>query len=169
MFSSRQIMDLLYVENIEESAKVLVLLMFCFIAISATYIYGTLLTANGSLKTLNKIAIIGLVVNIVLNLIFIPSFKAYGAAATTLITQVLVVIMQIFVVKKKFKPQKNIYYILKLIAVIFITILIGFLIQILEIHWLLKSLAILISAATAVIIFRLIKISDILRFIKQPA
>ena len=51
------------------------------------YVYSTLLTANGSLKTLNIIAFVGVVVNLSLNFYLIPQDKAIGGAITSFITQ----------------------------------------------------------------------------------
>lgn len=70
-------------------------LLFCFIAISTTYIFGTLLTANGNLKTLNWLAFGGVILNILLNLYLIPTHGAFGAAIASLITQFITVIGQI--------------------------------------------------------------------------
>jgi len=70
---------------------------------SATqYVFGTLLTANGSLKYLNIIAGCGFIANITLNLILIPRMQAEGAAIASLTTQLLVPGIQIFVVRKMF-------------------------------------------------------------------
>ncbi len=110
---SNKLMGLMYKGNTDASG-VLVLLMFCFVAISSTYIFGTLLTANGSLRTLNKLAIGGMVLNLVLNYILIPKFKAEGSAIASLVTQSLIVIAQIFVVKKVFNFRVNYIFIISL-------------------------------------------------------
>ena len=86
-FYSNYIMELLNTNHIDESAKVFGVLMSCFIAISITYVFGTLLTANGNLMQLNIMASIGMVLNIVLNIFLIPLYKAYGSALSSLITQ----------------------------------------------------------------------------------
>lgn len=98
-----QVMDLLYVHHPMESSSVLALLMVSFLFISSIYIFGTLLTANGSLRHLNFISILGVVVNILLNLILIPQYKVIGAAIASLSTQGLIVILQLFVVYRIFQ------------------------------------------------------------------
>lgn len=62
-------------------------LMGAFPAFSMMYIFSTLLTANGNLKLLNKIAIAGVAVNITLNLVLIKATLALGAAMATCLTQ----------------------------------------------------------------------------------
>lgn len=71
-----EIMSLLYKSNTAYSSDILGLLMIGFTGIAMTYIFGTLLTANGSLKQLNIMAFSGMVLNVVLNLILIPQFQA---------------------------------------------------------------------------------------------
>ena len=106
-FFSNEIMEVLYVSNTANSAKVLQVLMICFVAIGSTYIFGTLLTANGSLKILNQLALGGMVLNFVLNFLLIPQYQAEGSAYASLITQFLIIIAQVFIAKKVFKFKVN--------------------------------------------------------------
>ena len=113
-FSSAEIMGILYKNHVHDSAQILPILMLCFVAIATTYIYGTLLTANGSLLILNKLAIGGLVLNLVLNFILIPLYQGYGSAVASLFTQLVIVIAQIFYVRNLFKVDLDTQFILKL-------------------------------------------------------
>lgn len=135
---SKEIMNTLYDANTVESAQVLSVLMTCFVAIASTYIFGTLLTANGSLRILNKLAIGGMLFNFVLNLVLIPQFQAAGSALASLATQFLIVILQIFIVKKVFNFKINYKFIGAIALYVFIIIVLvnainlyvsGFLIQ----------------------------------------
>lgn len=113
---SDEIMQLMYKPEFQESetayllrigsySAIFPLLMGSFFCLSTTYVFGTLLTANGSLKQLNIVAASGVVINILLNLIFIPKFKAVGAAWTSLCVQALTATMQYVIAKRilKFK------------------------------------------------------------------
>ena len=82
-------------------------LMLCFTAVSSTYVFSTLLTANGNLKQLNIMAIIGILINLVLNIILIPNHKALGSAYSSLITQFFTAAIQIYFVYKIFKFKIN--------------------------------------------------------------
>jgi len=93
-----EIMDWLYIESTVEYGKVFGVLMLSFIGIASMYIFGTLLLANGSLKMLNWIAFIGLLLNLGLNFYLIPHFYAYGAALATLVTQSFVALAQVLTV-----------------------------------------------------------------------
>ena len=101
-FFKNDLIYVLYNEHIAESSKVFGVLILGFIPIASSYIFGTLLTANGNLKELNIMAGIGVILNLVLNFILIPELKAYGAALASLTTQLLTAIMQIFIAHKVF-------------------------------------------------------------------
>ena len=92
---------------LNKSFNIFPILMFCFLFISCTYVFGTLLTANGNLKLLNQIAFFGMILNLVLNYFLIHSSGALGASVSSLITQSLTALIQIFVCLKIFKL--NIY------------------------------------------------------------
>ncbi|MCB0402319.1 MAG: polysaccharide biosynthesis C-terminal domain-containing protein [Flavobacteriales bacterium] len=126
---SDEIMEILYVQNTGHAAQVLGVLMICFIAISTTYIFGTLLTANGSLKLLNKLAISGMLLNFTLNMIFIPEFKAVGSAYASLITQFLIVIIQIIAAKKLFAFQFNSKFIITLSVYLMLLLVLAYLVN----------------------------------------
>ncbi len=97
-----EIMHLLYVEHIDESSRVFGFLMIGFTAVSMSYLYGTLLTANGNLRQLNMLAAGAMVLNIVLNLILIPRLFAFGAAIASLVTQGVMAVAQAFLSKRLF-------------------------------------------------------------------
>ncbi len=101
-FFRNDIIYVLYNDHIKESAKVFEILILGFIPISVSYIFGTLLTANGNLKELNIMAGTGVLLNLILNFILIPELKAYGAALASLITQSLTAIMQVLIARKIF-------------------------------------------------------------------
>jgi O-antigen/teichoic acid export membrane protein len=108
VFYSSDIMILLYNKNyIPGTEKVFALLMSCFIAISTTYVFGTLLTANGNLKELNIMAGSGMLINILLNFYLIPRYFALGAAVSSMITQFLTAAIQLVMVHRFFKFRVN--------------------------------------------------------------
>lgn len=129
IFYSKEFMELLYpqqeFEPIEDfqyriaaSSKILIILMGSFVSISVTYIFGTLLTANGNLRQLNIVAACGVVINLTLNFIFIPHFQAVGAAFTSLCVQFTTCVIQFFIAKKTFNLCLGISFWLRLLAFI---------------------------------------------------
>lgn len=105
-FFQYEIMNFLYIEANQYYGQIFGLLMFSFVGMASVYVYGSLLTANGSLKILNSIAISGVVLNIGLNLLFIPDLQAYGASIATLITQSLVALAHIVFVWMIFRKKE---------------------------------------------------------------
>jgi O-antigen/teichoic acid export membrane protein len=101
--------DLVYLINygVTDSAKIFSVLMCCFMATSTTYVFGSLLTANESLKQLNTMALIGICLNFTLNLLLIPHFKAMGAAVSSLVTQFLTAGIQVYLAYKIFRFRIN--------------------------------------------------------------
>ncbi len=122
-FYSTEIMGWLYKDYITESAPIFATLMFGFIPISTTYIFGTLLTANGSIRELNIMATFGMVLNISLNIMLIPLYKAQGAAAVSLFTQVITAVAQVFIAVKIFHLSVKWLFIFRMI--VFASILVG--------------------------------------------
>lgn len=102
-----ELIGLRYNSATVESATTFGILILSFIPVSITYVFGTLLTANGSLKKLNWMAFAGLILNLILNFIFIDKWQAKGAAISTLITQWVMAIIQIILVHQEFKLKFN--------------------------------------------------------------
>jgi len=102
IFYRVEIMNLLYEDLSPDSYIIFALLISTFLPISATYIFGTLLTANGSLKQLNIMAVVGVAINLSLNFMLIPILGAKGAAITSIVTQSFTAITQIFIAKHFF-------------------------------------------------------------------
>lgn len=95
------VLSLLYKEHIQESMSVFSLLIPCIIPISLMYVFGTLLTANGSMRKLNLTAIVGIFVNILVNFLLIPRLEAQGAAIASLSTQSVVSLLQFIIAMRE--------------------------------------------------------------------
>jgi O-antigen/teichoic acid export membrane protein len=67
--------------------KILSLLILSFIPIASSYVFTTLLASNASLKALNIIGVIAVILNVIANYLLIPKYGALGAVYATLITQ----------------------------------------------------------------------------------
>ncbi len=120
-FYSNEIMHLQYGEHLLGDEPILfALLMNCFIAVSTTYVFGSLLTANGNLRELNIMAFCGMVLNIGLNILFIKVFEleARGTAISSLSTQLLTSLIQVLIVQRIFKFRIN--YRLLMTLVVFV-------------------------------------------------
>jgi len=126
-FLCTEIIELRYPQCSENADIIFGFLILSFIPVSLGYVFGTLLTANGSLKILNYIALIALVVSVVLNLITIPRGGALGASIVALITQWVAAILQIVFAYRTFKYKLNIKLYTSLITLCGVTVATHFL------------------------------------------
>lgn len=99
---AKEVMDLRYHEHTDQSAPAFAVLIWSFVAVSTTYVFGTLLTAAGELRMLNYMAAGGMVLNIALNLVLIPRYAVLGAAWASLITQGLTALVQVWIAHRHF-------------------------------------------------------------------
>jgi O-antigen/teichoic acid export membrane protein len=97
LLSVNPLMEILYNQHSEQSAKALFFLIIGFGGICLSYIFGTLLTSAGKLMVLNRIAILGLIINLVSNLFLIPAYGSTGAAISSMVTQLFVGLVQVFI------------------------------------------------------------------------
>jgi len=70
--------------------EVLGLLIWSFVPVSVTYIFSTLLTARERMMRMNRFFLVGIVLDVVLNLLLIPRWQALGSAAAAVVTQVFI-------------------------------------------------------------------------------
>ena len=167
VFYRGQVMDLLYSSHVAESAPIFALLISGFVAISMVYIYGTLLTANGSLRQLNIVAFCGMVFNIAMNFVLIPRYGALGAAIVSLATQSLTAFAQIAIAFSIFglKFRGHTQYML-LIYVLGI-VAFGFASTHLPFGWSCNALIMLVAAGLWAFVLRLVSVGDFVKLLKM--
>lgn len=163
-----EIMDLLYNENVQTSSAFFGILMFSFLGMAGTIIYGTLLTANGSLKALNITSAIAVVINITLNIILIPRYQAFGAALACLATQVFAGCSQYIITAVKFQFRLNYGLIFRLVIYISGVIVIAIGSHGLGIAWWISFLGMLLAAMVFAMILNLINLRGMVRLIFSP-
>ncbi len=156
-----ELLELRY-ENVSElSAKSFGYLILSFIPISFTYIYGTLLTANGNLRQLNSMAFFGLALNLILNFILIPRYEAEGAAIATLITQWLTALIQVVLVYRILKLKVNIKLVGTLVALALVVTGSYYATQALDFSFSMSLASVFITGILAAFFVRLLRISDL--------
>jgi O-antigen/teichoic acid export membrane protein len=167
VFYGKEIMEALYHTHLNESAAVFSVLMFGFTGICTTYIFGTLLTANGSLHQLNIMAFCGLIVNVMLNLILIPHFQALGSAFASLTTQVVTGLIQILLAWKILKLEVNAKYIMELVSFFVLILVAGFIINLVAYPWLWKMLFFILLSTSIAVAMRLLDIKGLISILKS--
>jgi O-antigen/teichoic acid export membrane protein len=119
-----EIVDILYHKQDAIYGEVMGVLLLSFVIFSCIYIYSTLLTANNSLRKMNKIFVFSILINVVANLILIPIYKSLGASIATLLTQGFTLTGIIILCHKEFNLpfQKSMFVRLMLFFISFIGI-----------------------------------------------
>lgn len=178
LFYKNEVMQLLYHQHseetilqyqirIRETATIFSVLMFSYISISTTYIFGTLLTANGSLKVLNYTAAFGVLLSVVLNFALIPTFKALGAAYASLVAQSITAILQLGIAFYILKLTMNKAYLIKLLAFVALVFGFSFIAPQLPFHWIFQIVTILISSVIVAFALRLLALKSLLSILKN--
>ena len=124
VFYSTDIIYLIYGNKYHDASSVLCILIWtvCLLFISGAA--NSLLNASHKEVTVTKIYAIAAAFNIVLNLFMIPYFTYNGAAITTVLSELLIVIIQFYVIYKiGHRPNKKLYY--DLIKIIIGSIVLG--------------------------------------------
>lgn len=118
MFYSLDIIQLIYGNQYDDAASVLSILIWtvCLLFISGAS--NTLLNASHKEVTVTKIYALAAVFNVILNFFMIPYFSYNGAAITTVLSDLLIVALQTYVIHKiGHKVNKRLYVDLIKIAV----------------------------------------------------
>lgn len=165
IFYAQNFFDKIYTGN-TEGYLILAILMNCFTAISLTYIFGALLTASGNLKQYNYMAVGGILINFILNVILIPKYHAIGSAIASLITQFLMGFCQVYLCYKVFKFKIN----KRILLALFLFIIGLFFINIFTINltkqWMLNFIIMLTFSGLLAFVTGMINPKSVLRFLK---
>jgi O-antigen/teichoic acid export membrane protein len=117
-FYHMDVMMLLSKTSPVESGHVFKYVMISFVAMCVMYIFGTLLTANGSLKLLNTLALTALVINLTVNLFLQPQLGAQGAAIAAVCTHSFIALTNMYFALKSLTVKLNIDYLTRFFAVL---------------------------------------------------
>ncbi len=143
------------------------MLMICFIFMTVTYIFGTLLTANGNLRALNIAAASGVFINIGLNYYLIPKHGAYGAATASLITQGVTALIQVYLVYRIIDLKFSVKPFLPIIVFATSIIITAIIVQKIDISWIKQFSLIIILGVFYAFLTRMINIKGIIQLLNE--
>jgi len=153
--------------RIQQASDIFSVLMFSFVAVSTIYIFGTLLTAKGSMKLLNIVAGIGVILSLGLNFILIPHFMALGSAYASLITQTLTAFVQVLIVQYIFKFRINYKYIFTLVAFVLGVIIFSYISTLLPFLWIVNIALIGMASFSLALLLKLFSIKELVKIFKD--
>jgi len=138
-----------------------------YVFTSSTYIFGTLLTANGNLKLLNYIALFGVLISLVVNFTFIPQFQAIGSAWASLSAQGITAILQLAMAFYIFPIAFEKSYIFRLIGYFVIIIILSWLSTQLPIMWIAQLAVLIIAILATALLLKLLDVKSFISIIKN--
>lgn len=156
-----------YALRLEQTSRVFGILMCGFIPISTTYIFGTMLTANGNLKQLNIVAACGMALNLSLNFILIPRMASTGSAYASLSTQLITSAIQVVLAAKIFRFKTDYRYLIMLLVFVISVLLMTILSKMLPFDWKLNLLIMGVAAMVVASLTRLIYLKSLFGLMKK--
>ena len=152
MFYSSDIIYLIYGHEYDAASSPLSILIWTVCLIFICGAGNTLLNASHKEVTVTKIYAAAALFNILLNLIMIPHFSYNGAAISTVLSDLLILIIQSYVIYKLgHKPNKKLY--IDLIKIIIGSIILGIILHILNLNiWIAIPVGIIIYLATTILL-----------------
>lgn len=170
-FFNQPIMQMLYPALPSSKGNVLFWLCCAFPALSISNVYSTLLTANGNLKIMIRIAIVGVIINMGLNLFIIPTYYAEGAAIVACITQTAVALGYLFFAKRELSLAKDMRWAFSFLYYLLLLGFIGLVISRLTIPWPVQFFIVLFAGLAMIFLMRFLDISSFQKLLtlkKQP-
>ncbi len=114
-FFGNEIMLLQHHDATQYDSRVFSVLMMTFPAYCLTYIYATLLTANGNLRILILISAIGVCISLCNNLWLIPRYGALGAAITACCTSLTIAALNVIVATRHFGFKRDAVWFVRIV------------------------------------------------------
>ena len=161
------VMQLLYTEATPYWGQVLGTLIWTFPAVCGTYIYGTLLTANGRLAPMNYLFAGSIGLNVLLNALLIPRFEAVGAALATDITQWGVLIGQILLATRLVELRIPGAWVLRVLGFMALTGMSAVGLSVLNTHWLVAFIGGGLAAIGWAFVVGLVRVDLVRRFLAE--
>ena len=165
-FYSYELMDLMYTDHVNESAEVFRILMLGFMGVSTTYVFGTLLTANGNLRILNTVAAGGMVLNLLINIILVPRLMAVGSAWASLITQMSMAVIQTFIAVRLFKFKTDWKFIIAVATFLAGVIIINYFSKMLTDDWRINIVVMFAASTGLAMALKLLNIKGFIEILK---
>ncbi|MEO1262286.1 MAG: oligosaccharide flippase family protein [Bacteroidota bacterium] len=172
-FFQKEIMELLYplsvnAENVGYYGETMGYLILTLVPFSGVYIYSTLLTANNSLAKMNRLYVVGIVVNVLLNLLLIPRQQAIGSALAAFITHSVVLAGMVWLAKKELRLPTRFMQIVKVVGFTLVTLVANYAIyHFISFNWVIKFITCILSGSVLAFLFKLIQLNVLFNLVKK--
>jgi len=137
--------------------EVLGVLIWAFVPVSITYIFSTLLTARERMMRMNRFFVIGIVLDLGLNLLLIPYWQAIGSAVAALATQVFIASAMVWLCVREFEFKPSRLGLIQTFGFFAFTVFSDwFLFEIITLAWPLKFVTALGLGLVGLFLFRMV-------------
>lgn len=154
---SEDILGLLYNSPAAVAVTAFSLLMMALMPVGIIYIYSTVMTAAGRMKTLGLITGTGMALNITLNMVLVPSMAGAGAAVAALGTQLYVAILCTVTVHRQIIRVTRLRHAIAFAVMVMVTFATGLISRFSGISWPVIAALQLIMGSLTALILRLIE------------
>jgi O-antigen/teichoic acid export membrane protein len=168
-FYNTDIMLLLSKTSPLQSAPVFKVVMLSFVAMCVMYIFGTLLTANGNLSILNKLAAIALLINIVLNLSLQPKLGAQGAAMAITFTHGFIALTNMYFAVRYLKLSLDLSFVFNVIITLVLTIVVAKVCEFMNVPVATATVCVMGAVILMLFVTRLLKINQLKQLLPSKA
>jgi O-antigen/teichoic acid export membrane protein len=158
-----------FAAKLAESSSVYGILMFCFLGTTTMYIFSTLLTANGSLKQLNLVALGGIAINFTMNLVLVPRLSATGAAFSSLATQILTAGTHVLLAMHYFRLTIKYRFILSVVIFAALIVLVNMVSVRLPYSWQVNFILMTLAGILLAFALRLVNVMEIIRVLREKS
>ncbi|MCW5922928.1 MAG: polysaccharide biosynthesis C-terminal domain-containing protein [Saprospiraceae bacterium] len=143
-------------------------LIWAFVPVSLTYIFGTLLTAHEKLREMGRVFIFGILLNLVLNLFLIPRYQAFGTALAAVLTQSFVSVGMMWLCAKTFDfwPSQK-WWLRKAGFAAFVLAASWFVFEKTDLDWWVKCGIGLLAGAVGAVVFKMADWQRAVAFLKK--
>jgi O-antigen/teichoic acid export membrane protein len=160
-FYGKEIFGLLYTDEYLPHYNIMVALMLSLIPIMVAHSVGSLLVGTGRIFWMNITYAIGIVINIILNFIFIPKYGALGSAYTTLVTEIFLIVTSIILAKSLCNVRIHDFLLKKLLLLTSIAIVIILIFKTyFGIYWMIQVGLIACIYVSFLFVLKLVNIAD---------
>lgn len=162
-----EMMHLAYHEHQAAVADSFGIFMIDVVAIALFYLFGTALTAHHALKWLNIFASVGVVINVGLNALIIPTMGIKGAAIATLVTHGVVGLLQMWLTLRRHNISLTSSVLVRLTGFTIFTVALFHFGSKLTTQWTLNLLTLSLLSFTFALLFKVFSIKEVSVLLKS--
>ena len=129
----------------------------CFLFVNGAC--SMILNASHQEYSVTKIYVLAAVFNVLLNLVLIPNYSVYGASVATVLSEILILVLEMYMIKKIGQlPDRHFIY--DVLRIIFASVVLGIVLVVLDLNmWIAMPVSIIVYF-TVIILIKTVDVED---------